>query len=272
MNSWTCFFGNQRWKKTKNCRVGWSVFFFHAKVLREVIPRFQDKQGGTDGPSFATCNISPQLASHPRPITQKTQGGSIMSFPKEIWDPQIPLGQLPAITLQLPRQQSKHTCRCISNHITKLVHFHSPPLDKTQPPGTHQNLGSQFFTNKPSSTSQRKITAGGSLGYQPLGGSFGAINRGHRGIHPKLSIRWKRIDVCMSFYYWVHGKCSKFFLGGGGYYDGIGTSGFQWIRNWFSDQTSRFFLTRLISIQSMMGEGNINQQVIHDLTIGFSRS
>ena len=40
----------------------------------------------------------------------------------------------------------------------------------------------------------------------------------------------------------------------------------------FQMKPPALFLTRLISIQSMMREGNINQQVIHDLTIGFSRS
>lgn len=166
-----------------------------------------------------------------------------MSLPKEIWDPQIPLGNYQLSHCNC-RNKKNHTWRCNSNHITKLVHFHSPRLDhiSTKPnPGHPPKFGFPNFHQQPSSTSQRKITAGGSLGYQPVGGSFGAINGGHRGVHLK-QIRFEE-DWCMYVVenYWVHGKCSKFFLGSGGNYDGIGISGFQWIRNWFSDETSCSF-------------------------------
>lgn len=159
------------------------------------------------------------------------------------------IGQLPAITLQLPRQQSKHTWRCISNHITKLVHFHSPPQ--------------VHISTKPNPRAPTKI-------WVP---NFWPTTLVH--LTEKDHCRWKfgiptswwkfwghqprpqgnssetdplEEDWCMYVVenYWVHGKCSKFFLGGGGYHDGICTSGFQWIRNWFSDQTSCFLLTRWI--------------------------
>lgn len=123
-----------------------------------------------------------------------------MSFPTEIWDLQIPLGNY----------RLSH-CNCRDNYrntlgdaspTTSLNWFISirPPKFTSQQnptPGHPPKFGFPIFDQQPLCTSQRKITAGGSLGYQPLGGSFGAINRGHRGIHPK-QIRWKRIDVCMS--------------------------------------------------------------------------
>ena len=92
------------------------------------------------------------------------------------------------------------------------------------------------------------------MGYQPGGGSFGAINRGHRGIHPKLSIRWKRIDVCMSL-------------------KTIGSMG---------NVPSSFWGVvgiMIVLVHQDFNESGIDFQILllspysfHDLTIGFSRS
>ena len=180
---------------------------------------------------------------------KKTQGGSIMSFPTEIWDLQIPLGNYRLSHCNC-RDNNRNTLGDASpTTITKLVHFHSPPQ--------------VHISTKPNPRAPTKI-------WVP---NFWPTTLVH--LTEKDHCRWKfgiptswwkfwghqprpqgnssetdplEEDWCMYVVenYWVHGKCSKFFLGGGGYHDGIGTSGFQWIRNWFSDQTSCFLLTRWI--------------------------
>ena len=173
--------------KKKNGKTVGSVC--HAKVFEE-FPRFR----GEPIHSYPSiCNISPQLAAilnlenffkikppsnkkHPKANPQKTQGGGSFRCHKKSG-----MGRYHELYLFIfraktkhmshcnckcqnrkpkqlpPRKKKKHTWRCISNHITKLIHFHYPTLP---------HISQQTLAPTPH-TSQRKITAGGSLGYQP---------------------------------------------------------------------------------------------------------